>query len=231
MPTGEHPPHPDDVVLLVKQWVHGNTLSQPPMVILPYQARTKLDGAKLKPMIKTNRLSPTELREFRKAAKGFAEEPWRMIRTKAYLEEWCKRNEEQDFIPPKPVLFVMSSYPARGERMVQLPDLIRDFATKPPRTVEVAVMPSHVKATLVRARQAPMAKAKPVVKATAKPASKAKAKAAGKAKADTKRVPAVEDAPGETGEHKLGCSKCRYASTGCGVCRTRQVRARKTMAA
>jgi hypothetical protein len=87
--------HPHDVVLLVKHWMHSKTLSQRPIVVLPFELLDKLQGASLKPASK-NMMSDRELTEFRKAGRIFAEEPWGMTRTKEYLDEWCRMNAEKD---------------------------------------------------------------------------------------------------------------------------------------
>ena len=87
-------PHPNDVILLVKQWVHSSALSQNPKMF--FQHSKLLDVPNKMEKMVHNRLSKRELEEFRKSAKAYLKKPWNMEIASIYLNEYCRRNEEQE---------------------------------------------------------------------------------------------------------------------------------------
>ncbi len=75
--------HPDDAVLLVKQFLSSSGLSQRPLLIIPVDMLSKLKGP-LMPADR-NKLSPKELSEFRSTATKVAAHPWELQRAAGYL--------------------------------------------------------------------------------------------------------------------------------------------------
>ena len=90
-------PHPHDVILLVKQWVHSRELTQDPLFVMPHSLATSpaLAMDHLKPMVR-NVLSANELREYRKTATTMAKDPWNMVKAQKFLNDWCDQNESKD---------------------------------------------------------------------------------------------------------------------------------------
>ena len=87
----ELPPHPQDAILMVKQYMHDQKFSQMPILALPAAVAEQLDPAKLEisPPVP---LGDTVLKEFRKTAKQVGAAPWNLLKAEHYLTKLCDDN-------------------------------------------------------------------------------------------------------------------------------------------
>jgi hypothetical protein len=63
-----YPPHADDAILLVKQYISSCQLSQPPLLVFPVHLLEILGKQPLEP-IDRNKMTDRELKEYRKTAR------------------------------------------------------------------------------------------------------------------------------------------------------------------
>ena len=89
----EVPEHPDDAILLLKQNVCSDRLSQPPQLLFPHAYLSKLDPAGPCSSMPRNKLSTRALKEFRKTAGVVSEHPWNLFSAANYLREITKIKE------------------------------------------------------------------------------------------------------------------------------------------
>ena len=103
------PPHPDDCILLVKQYMHHNHFSQAPLLIMPKSLADSVNWDKLEisPLVP---LGATVIKEFRKSAERFGAPPWNFLKAQAYLQKLCDNNEAQCQPPdPAPLQFIKTN--------------------------------------------------------------------------------------------------------------------------
>ena len=240
----DFPKHPNDAILLVKLRICSQELSQPPLVLIPFNLKDELLSRELKPLSR-NVMSDREKNEFLKSARTYEKQPWELHEAAKYLRNLCACNDQQRWPAPPTLDYVFRHVECEvAVRVPPPPDWI-DFAPLPPRVVAISKAPPPKAA----------AKAKAAVKAAAKAAAKAHAavKGKGKAKGKAHPAPAAPAAPAEAaapaapaapaaarGEQggaaavaapaqglkrnlaedaTYGCSKCRMSKKGCAKCR------------
>ena len=94
-------PHPNDVCLLVKQYMHSTTWSQSPLLILPHIIAGTLRHEELG-IARCTPLGVRTLKEFRKTASVICEPPWSLLQAKHYIETMCDANEANTFVGSPP---------------------------------------------------------------------------------------------------------------------------------
>jgi len=128
-----------DVVLLLKEFMHSDVLSQQPLLLLPHSLGESLLPANLKIMHR-NWMKEKAVQQFLKTAKAVAQDPWKLFKAQAWLEEWVARNvSKQCGEAPFKLFFVF------GHSILPLSDRsfapwfeMMSFERKAPREVVVA---------------------------------------------------------------------------------------------
>ena len=129
--------HPNDCVLLLKQWMCSHELSQPPVLLLPHSRLANLTPDTLVPL-ERNEISSNALKEYRKTAKKIAEKPWNLKEGADYLQEWTSRNENKNADQPAPCNFVRRGrHPSEATSSMTLPSGWENYAPGAPRVVEI----------------------------------------------------------------------------------------------
>ncbi len=85
--------HPDDVVLLTKEFWSSEDLAHPPLLVWPQgMMASHVLGRTPATLCPRNKLSEKQLQEFRKTAAKVKDEPWNLHAAAVYLTRWCDRN-------------------------------------------------------------------------------------------------------------------------------------------
>ena len=71
-------PHLLDVIVCAKQFWSDSELTQPPFVVLPHEMLKLLHSASPQHAMPRNKMSDTQLKNYRKTARKAAEMPWRL---------------------------------------------------------------------------------------------------------------------------------------------------------
>ena len=85
--------HPKDVIMIVKERMHDDALSQPPFLFITNERLEALpkEPAKVRPR---NPIPEKEQKEYLKTASAVAQHPWDLHRGAAYLRNWVEHNRE-----------------------------------------------------------------------------------------------------------------------------------------
>ena len=144
-----------DVVVVMKQFMRSQKLSQQPAVVLPAgwaKHLRKLQG-EVQPLPR-NSFSSRQLQEFRKTADRVECHPWLLTRAASYLRQLRKENEEGHFRALPPILsFVTQEQWDRingggGACPTEVPnEEWADFAPGTPRVVRVSEVKTRTKGT------------------------------------------------------------------------------------
>lgn len=211
-----YPESTEDAILLTKQFISSQELSQPPLLILPVAMLPKLASPQTLQPLARNVLSQREVSEFLRTARIIEAHPWLLSSAANYLRELVSRNQQKDWLPPPDLKFVHCQQQTFVMKLPPPPDW-QNFAPLPPRTIQVSVSgPALRGQAKPKAALAPKAKGKTGAKS--QPAPKAK----GKANAKPQPVPAPKAGAKKRAKpegQELGCSKCRFAENGCARCR------------
>ena len=167
--------HPNDCVLLLKQWVCSHELAQPPILLLPHSRLANLTPDTLVPL-KRNALSSKALKEYRKTAKKIAEKPWNLKEGADYLQDWTSRNEDKIADQPAPCNFVRQGrHPSEATSSMTLPSGWENYAPGAPRVVEIktAVTSAQKKQNPIRKKPAAVSGCEPSKVAAAESDSEA----------------------------------------------------------
>ena len=84
--------HPNDVILMCKESISSSTLSQRPLLVLPYVVANKISADALQPAQRIP-FSEGVLREYRKTAAAITKAPWNLLTASAWLNDLCDKNE------------------------------------------------------------------------------------------------------------------------------------------
>ncbi len=84
--------NPDDVVLMVKQYMSSRQVSQMPQVVLP-AGRTDLIEKSPSEILPRNKFAERVVREFQKTACKVREHPYNMHKAAEYIENLLERNQ------------------------------------------------------------------------------------------------------------------------------------------
>ena len=120
--------HPQDVVMVCKQFWASDQLAQPPLLWCPHGLYARLRQV---PWARKDRnvMSDRQVKEYKKTAKAVVQKPWSMLRAGAYLEKWVADNEAGTYgAPPNiPLLTDMVCCALRlgrlGKRIASSPGL------------------------------------------------------------------------------------------------------------
>jgi hypothetical protein len=132
---------PTDAILLSKQWAACTELSQPPMLILPVAALSKLPKT-IKAVNRVPITTRTRL-EFEKTARTVSKAPWSLLRAADYIDKLIKKNKANQ-TSCQPLVFVNSGpriQPSARPRG-QAPAGWEQFAPGEVRTIEVVALPA-----------------------------------------------------------------------------------------
>ena len=83
---------PNDVCLLLKQFMSSAEQSQAPILMMPSATVAKISPELLAPAPLVQ-MSETEIKEFQKTAEGVAKEPWKLFKAQAFLQDMCNKNQ------------------------------------------------------------------------------------------------------------------------------------------
>ena len=100
--------HPQDVVMVCKQFWASDQLAQPPLLWCPHSWYARLRQVPWSRK-ERNAMSATTMREYRKTAKTVVKRPWCLIRAGAYLEKWVDDNEAGTYEDPPAIPLLTSS--------------------------------------------------------------------------------------------------------------------------
>ena len=70
------PEHPDDAILLTKQYIHSSQLTQQPILVFPQCMVDGVISRRSLSVIPRNQMQERAKKEYLKAAAGFEAEPW-----------------------------------------------------------------------------------------------------------------------------------------------------------
>jgi len=245
----EYPEHSNDAILLVKQFMSSRELSQPPMLLFPYQFVKEVAARTLTP-VPRKPFTSREKKEFLKTAEFYEQEPWGLKNAAKYLKDLVHNNAEGKFPDPPTLTYIFNTGDQFAAVKVPPPQEWLDFADTVQARV-IAVGPpvkqrAKAKAAAARAvdvaedvvdegAAAPKPKGKAKAKAKAKAgtakakkaAAKAATKAAAKAHADSAPDMPLEAVfrdkrrrlPPPPPGVVYGCPKCRKKAAGCSQCR------------
>ena len=145
--------HPNDCVLLLKQWMSSQELAQPPVLLLPHSRLANLTPDTLVPL-ERNALASNALKEYRKTAKKIAEKPWNLKEGADYLQDWTSRNEDKIADQPAPCNFVRHGrHPSEATSSMTLPSGWENYAPRAPRVVEIKTAVSAQKKRFEKSQQ------------------------------------------------------------------------------
>ena len=161
-----------DPIMLVKQFMHSQSFTQTPQLLIPSEEFQKLDPSMLKPA-QRNSLGDTVLKEFRKTALNVGAPPWNLVKAENYLNCLCDNNEAMTVPTPPKLEFIFKSRPR--------PSLHAPLA----HCNAVLDYDTDIRGVVVKIKKQTIAKAKGSAK---KPATKA---AAPKAKGALMKKPAA----------------------------------------
>ena len=112
----DYPEHPDDVIMLAKEFWSSESLAHPPMLVWPCGLKGLLPGRLPGSVCPRNKMGDRELREFRKTATKVNEAPWGLLAAATYLTQWCDRNVAgMELAPPPSVLGRCGAVPSVAE--------------------------------------------------------------------------------------------------------------------
>ena len=87
----EHSQNDGDAVLMVKEFLHSEKMSQAPLLIQPVEASLRLSADALLAMPR-NELGDRSIKEFLKTAEAVAKPPWHLLKAQSYLQDLCSKN-------------------------------------------------------------------------------------------------------------------------------------------
>ncbi len=161
-------PSPDDVCLVLKQYMSSEEQSQRPQVILPVAACEKLTKQNLKPSMR-NILSEETLNQFRKTAAVVSKAPWNLLKAQHFLEQLCAENEKQIVVPGFDLTFIFQGMDVeQADKSHVVDEALLPDEDKVPRKVQVAKSKTKKNSSIKR----PAVACKPVAR---KPAAAAAA--------------------------------------------------------
>ena len=79
---------PDDVCLLLKQFMSSAEQSQPPLLVMPVAIASKIDN-----VLPAHRVPISDIKELKKTAAAVAQAPWNLFKAQAFLLDMCEKNE------------------------------------------------------------------------------------------------------------------------------------------
>ena len=79
---------PDDVCLLLKQFMSSAEQSQPPLLVMPVAVASKIDN-----VFPAHRVPINDIKELKKTAEAVAQGPWNLFKAQAFLLDMCEKNE------------------------------------------------------------------------------------------------------------------------------------------
>lgn len=143
----DRPGKDKDVILIMKQFMRSQCLSQPPVVILPCERAQHMRQLEAPThLAPRNSLSERQLKEYRKTASRVEAEPWSLRRAATYLRKLCQENQDGNWGGAIPSMsFVTEEHwdhvygTGQGEQKTQVPAAQwADFAPGTPREVKVS---------------------------------------------------------------------------------------------
>ena len=79
---------PDDVCLLLKQFMSSAEQSQPPLLVMPVAIASKIDN-----VLPAHRVPISDIKELKKTAAAVGQAPWNLFKAQAFLLDMCEKNE------------------------------------------------------------------------------------------------------------------------------------------
>ncbi len=90
---GEHiPEHAEDIIMLVKEFMHSRTVCQQPLLFLPYELAKGLPEGGPASSTPVTRLPDDKAKEYMKTAGKVRAMPWQLEEAAEYLEQWVQKN-------------------------------------------------------------------------------------------------------------------------------------------
>ena len=128
--------HPQDVVMVCKQFWASDQLAQPPLLWCPHSLYA---GLKQVPWARKDRnvMSERHMKEYKKTAAAVVQKPWCLLRAGAYLEKWVADNQAGTYGAPPTIPLLTSmvgSEPVWGEDMAVE---WQEYAPVPPAKIQV----------------------------------------------------------------------------------------------
>ena len=110
---------------------------------LPFKlAKERLDPSALKAS-ETNLMPEKTLQEFLKTANTFAQDPWQLLKTQAWLESFCEQNQCRAFPDPIPLVHIFHPKESLLPLSVDIEEVVLDVAepaADPPAPRNVRVL-------------------------------------------------------------------------------------------
>ena len=250
------PEHANDAVLLCKQFMSSTSLAQPPELALPVASLGRLSGVHPWPDTR-NEIPESQLAEFKKTARLVGGDPWQLHRAQEYLEKLCNMNERKEpYLECPHGWSPHNSFVVRGRVSEEMPHVEADgwhsYAVGTPR--EILFRPVQPKAVAKKAAAKKPAAKSTRAQAPSLAARRLRSKTTPAQALACPEVPSPVDSdnvciadllPGaaqrersrtpsrcpDYAKGQLGCTKCRFASTGCTQCKKRVLRAQAQAAA
>ena len=234
--------HPNDIILLTKDFMRSDELAQPPMVFARHDRleacrNQSFSSLQLGPR---TRLTEEAVKEYGKTIASLKKAPWKLTRAASYLSTWISENQNAEIIRKsdirvvKPlaqsrVFFNGPSEPTLSPQHTLEVDW-KEFAPRTLSQIRVVGVGKQPIAIAVRPPPAPLAAAKAGAarppraeqpKAAAPRPPPCRADAAEGGPVDPENLPS--DIPAHV-DMSLGCGKCRVSAVGCLQCKTRRAK-------
>ena len=138
--------HPQDVVMVCKQFWASDRLAQPPLLWIPHAWFARL---KRVPWARNDRnpLSDRQCKEYRQTAVAVIKKPWCLLRAGAYLDEWVANNTAGTYGWP-PHLGFLADAPCEPSWASEMAVEWRDYAPAPPVRINIGPERNQKKARL-----------------------------------------------------------------------------------
>ena len=130
----ELPHHGDDIILIVKQFMHSTHAAQNPVLFLPRVVAMSLQSGELKPSL-LSILPESSIKEFTKTALAIEKPPWHLLRAAEYLREIISAKKVSKAVDLK-FIFENEVQDIQCNSGVQLPYL--EHSRPAPRLISVA---------------------------------------------------------------------------------------------
>ena len=127
--------HPQDVVMVCKQFWADNRLSQPPILWTPH---SWFDRLRPVPWARRERnpLSDRMVQEYNKTATLVVVRPWCLLRSGAYLTEWVANNQSKTYPSPPSIQSLVGAV-SNGAWADDMAVEWRDYAPAPPTLIGI----------------------------------------------------------------------------------------------
>ena len=123
--------HPQDVVMVCKQFWASDKLAQPPLLWCPHSWYARLRQV---PWARKDRnvMSEAQMRAYKKTARAVVQTPWCLLRAGAYLDKWVADIKAGNYVATPPIPLhtdLVCCAPVGGEDMAVE---WKDYAPDPP---------------------------------------------------------------------------------------------------